>query len=585
MKKGRTNDQNTTRVDSDTMRIPPKTKYDRRKLEDKKLRVAAYCRVSTDSDEQYTSFEAQRQHYLDSVSKHENWTLIEIYADEGISGTSTKKRVAFNRMIEDAKEGKFDLIITKTVSRFTRNVVDGLVAARELLKQDPPVGIFFEEDKFNTLMPNCEFILTIMLSLAQGESTKKSETMQTSYEWRYQRNDYFCPTNYLLGYETNEDGDIVVEPEGAKTVRAIFTMYLAGTSASAIARTLTELTRPTAKNNLIWSGGSVMNIIRNEKYCGDIIGQKTYTVDCLEHRKAKNRGQKWLHYMANHHEAIISREEYIRALLMSGGNRSSRYFNPSYEIRIISEGLLRGFIPINCAFGGYDAGHYMGACDTIEPFLKHRKVEVLHIEGCEVARAQEFGEFGTALVTISSKSFSFNRECVSLLPKTEYAELLIHPNERLLAVRKTTADNQNAIPWCAGPVSSAVFMPILYSICGWNPNWKYKTEAVCLVKKSERVLILDLNEVETIIYNPKSDDGPHVKRTSKAYKPVSWRDSFGDTMPDSLLSCRRLHATTLSRWQIDAKAMPVSGFENFAPVPTEDSIKAVLAAIGGEVYE
>ena len=578
-------------ADGDTVRIPAKAKYDRRRLEDKNLRVAAYCRVSTDSDDQFSSFEAQKEHFAKSVANHPNWVLYKVYADEGISGTSTKKRDEFNRMMEDALAGKFDMIITKTVSRFTRNVVDGLKAARMLLKASPKIGIYFEEDKFNTLMPNSEFLLTIMLSLAQGESTKKSETMQTCFEWKCQREDFFCPTVYLLGFDTNEDGDMVIEPEGAKTVRAIFTLYLAGTSASEIARTLTDLGRPTGKNNLYWSSTSVMNIIRNEKYCGDILGQKSYVVDVLEHLRSKNEGQKDFYYKMNHHPAIVTREEYIRALIMSRGNRNSHHFNPAYEMCVIAEGLLSGFIPVNCAFGGYDAGHYMGACDAVKSPSNLQKVMVVDIEGCEIARAQEFGELGVALATIAPKSFSFNKECTRLLPKTEYVELLIHPIERLLAVRKASADNRNSIPWEAGSVSSAAFMPILYELCGWCDYWKYRTEAVCLVKRSERVLIFNLLETETIVCEkptkkvkaqpdkPNAEKPARPKRPHQIYKPVSWLNNFGESMIGSYSSCRQHHAAALSKWHTNARAQPVSGFENTVALPTEDNIAAVLAAL------
>ncbi|GHV32173.1 resolvase [Clostridia bacterium] len=592
MKKDKIKKRFEQQANGETVRIPAKAKYDKRKMDDRTLRVAAYCRVSTDTDEQYTSFEAQVQHYTESVGKHHNWELFKVYADEGISGTSTKKRDQYLRMMADARAGKFDIIITKTVSRFTRNTVDGLKAARELLHLSPPIGIYFEEDKFNTLMPNSEFLLTIMLSLAQGESTKKSESMLTSYEWRYNRDDYFCPTKYLLGYDTDDDGNMVIEPDGAKTVRAIFTLYLAGNSASDIAHTLTELQRPTGKNNLVWSSSSVMNVIRNEKYCGDVLAPKSRVVDVLEHIRSKNKGQEDFFYSQNHHPAIVSREEYIRALILSKSNRRSCHFNPDYEMRVISEGLLTGFIPINCAFGGYDAGHYMSASDAIVPALKLAKSEVAFIEGCEIARAQEF-ESGVALATISSKAFSFNKECVDLLPKTEYVELLIHPNERLLAVRKTTADNRNAIPWASGSVSSAVFMPMLFELCGWCDYWRYRTEAVCLAKRTERVLVFDLSETETIVcekpvkkkkVNPDAvqteDEEPSVPvRAPQTFKPAAWMEDFGVPMASAHSSCRRNYAATLTKWHTNAEARPVNGFENAVPLPTSENIRVVLQAL------
>ena len=314
-------------------------------------------------------------------------------------------------------------------------------------------------------------------------------------------------------------------------------------------------------------------------------------MDVLEHIRARNEGHEDFFYMQNHHAGIVSREEYVRALIMSKSNRNSRYFNPSYEMRVIKQGLLSGFIPINCSFGGYDAGHYMGVCDAAPKPEIPRKAEVIHIEGCEIARAQEFGDYGVALTTISPKTFNFNKECTRLLPKTEYVELLIHPIERLLAVRKTTADNRNAIPWEAGAVSSAGFMPTLYELCGWCDHWKYRAEAVCLVKRSERILIFNLSETETIVCEkpkkkvkpqpdkPNAEEPVQEKRPPQTFKPASWLDNFGDTMIGSYLSCRQHHAAALSKWQTNAQAQPISGFENTVELPTEDSIAAVLAAL------
>jgi hypothetical protein len=261
-------------------------------------------------------------------------------------------------------------------------------------------------------------------------------------------------------------------------------------------------------------------------------------------------------------------------------------------MRVISEGLLTGFIPINCAFGGYDAGHYMRASEAIVPALKLAKPEVAFIEGCEIARAQEF-ESGVALATISSKAFSFNKECVDLLPKTEYVELLVHPNERLLAVRKTSVDNRNAIPWVAGSVSSAVFMPMLFELCGWCDYWRYRTEAVCLAKRSERVLVFDLSETETIVCekpikkkktptdNAKTEDvePPIPMRAPQAFKPAAWMDDFGVPMANGQSSCRRYYAAALAKWNTNAVAQPIIGFENVVPLPTSENIRMVLQAL------
>jgi len=175
---------------------------------------------------------------------------------------------------------------------------------------------------------------------------------------------------------------------------------------------------------------------------------------------------------------------------------------------------------------------------------------------------------------LSAKSLRFNKECAALLPGTESVELLIHPGERLLAVRKADAHNKNAISWDASSVSSAAFMPILFELCGWHTGWSYRSPAVCLARKKERVLLFDLGATETIIR--ENEDG---KQASKRYLPTAWLDSFGTSMPGSYANCRRHLAMSLSKWIINAPALPVSGFESMVEIPDEGRIQTVLKAM------
>jgi hypothetical protein len=161
----------------------------------------------------------------------------------------------------------------------------------------------------------------------------------------------------------------------------------------------------------------------------------------------------------------------------------------------------------------------------------------------------------------------------------EYAEILIHPSERLLAIRKVNADNKNAIPWKAGAISSAIFMPILYELCRWNSKWKYRTPAACLAKNNERVLIFDLNETETLIYRTETDASGATKRAARSYMPSAWRDSFGDSMSDIYSSCRQHLAASLDKWLTNAPALPVSGFENTVEFPDESRVQMALKAM------
>ncbi|WP_295578937.1 recombinase family protein [uncultured Oscillibacter sp.] len=268
------------------------------------IRVAAYCRVSTDKDDQANSFESQQSYFRSCIERNPDWELQEIYADEGLSGTSTKKRKRFNQMIAAAREGKIDLIITKEVSRFARNTVDTLEYTRELRKRG--VGIFFLLDNINTLDTDGELRLTIMSSMAQDESRKTSERVKWGQTQRMEQGVVFG--RELLGYDV-KDGCMTVNPEGAAVVRYIFHKYLVEhKGCPTIAKELREEGILSSRGNLKWSSATVHKILKNEKYCGDLIQKKTYTPDFLSHQKKYNRGQEALVVLRDHHEAIIDRE-------------------------------------------------------------------------------------------------------------------------------------------------------------------------------------------------------------------------------------------------------------------------------------
>ena len=268
------------------------------------IRVAAYCRVSSDKEDQANSFESQQRYFREWIDRNPEWVLQEIYADEGISGTNTKKRIQFNRMIRAAREGKIDLIITKEVSRFARNTMDTLRYTRELQKRG--VGVLFLNDNINTLDADGELRLTIMSSIAQNESRMTSERVKWGQRRCMERGVVFGGS--LLGYDVIS-GKITINPEGGKTVRTIFHKYLnERKGSSVIARELREEGIPSSRGNLKWTGSAVLKILKNEKYCGDLIQQKTYTPDYLSHEKKYNKGQLDFVVLRDHHEPIIDRE-------------------------------------------------------------------------------------------------------------------------------------------------------------------------------------------------------------------------------------------------------------------------------------
>src|SRR5690554_5167619 len=268
-----------------------------------KKRVAAYARVSTDTEEQLTSYEAQVDYYTRHIQSNSDWEFVEVYTDEGISATNTKKRDGFKRMVQDALDGKIDMIITKSVSRFARNTVDTLTTVRQL--KEKGVEVYFEKENIYTLDSKGELLITIMSSLAQEESRSISENVTWGQRKRMADGKVSLPYGQFLGYEKGEDGLPKIVESEAEIVRRIYGMFLQGMTPYGIAKQLTKdgILTPAKKKN--WSAGTVRSILTNEKYKGDALLQKSYTVDFLTKKKKVNEGEIPQYYVENNHEAII----------------------------------------------------------------------------------------------------------------------------------------------------------------------------------------------------------------------------------------------------------------------------------------
>ena len=278
--------------------------------ERKKLRVAAYCRVSTDSDEQESSYEAQVTHYTEYIQKNPDWELAGIFADDGISGTNTKKRDEFNRMIDECMSGNIDMIITKSISRFARNTLDCLQYIRQL--KDKNIPVYFEKESINTLDAKGEVLLTIIASLAQQESQSMSENIKLGLQYRYQQGKVQVNHNRFLGYTKDENGNLVIDPEQAEIVKRIYREYLEGSSMDKIASGLMADGILTGAGKEKWHTSTINKILRNEKYMGDALLQKTYTTDFLTKKRIKNNGTVPQYYVEGDHEAIIPKDLFMQ---------------------------------------------------------------------------------------------------------------------------------------------------------------------------------------------------------------------------------------------------------------------------------
>lgn len=513
-------------------------------------RVAVYARVSTDDPRQTSSYELQKNHYHDVISKSPNWKLVQIYADEGISGTSLQHRDQFKLMIEDCKQGKIDLIVTKSVSRFARNVVDCIGYVRELLALPHPVGVFFETERLNTFDPKSEMVLSFMATLAQEESHTKSEIMNASIEMRFRRGIFLTPI--LLGYDHDEDGNLVINEEEAKIVKLIFMMYLNGCTCQEIADTLTELGCVTKKGNTVWSPGSILQILQNERHCGDVLAHKTYTPNYLNHKSKKNMQNRPQYRKRNHHEAIISRDDFIAVQrLISNAKYGNKGLLP--ELKVIPEGVLKGFVSINPRWAGFKEDDYINASASVyngteQTSASSAPVEVqsgdFDLRGYEIARSQFFDSTDRITVTFSQGDIRFSCPAVRRLEST-LVELLMHPQKRILAVRTAGKECRNAMQWSKKKsgisfprgISGTAFLPTLYSLLGWKDDCRYRITGIKRGKGNDAILLFNLTELEIFIPNdtvsslPESDTSvkPFTdsnRRNVRAYPP-DWADTFG----------------------------------------------------------
>ena len=271
-------------------------------------RVAAYCRVSTDSEEQINSYTAQKAYYTQKIEESPDWELAGIFADEGITGTSMKKRKEFNRMITACKRGGIDLILTKSLSRFARNTVDCLETVRMLKARG--IGVIFEKENINTLTESSEFLITLFSGFAQAESESLSSNIQLGIRMAMKEGKVNFHYRSMLGYRRGADGKPEIVPEEAEVVRRIYRRYLEGCSEGQIQRELTQDGIATAKGVKAWSHQIVHNILTNEKYAGDALLQKTFTTDCISKKVKKNTGELPQYYIKDNHPAIIPRDIY-----------------------------------------------------------------------------------------------------------------------------------------------------------------------------------------------------------------------------------------------------------------------------------
>lgn len=278
------------------------------KNQNQKPRVCAYCRVSSSKEEQLHSFDAQVSHYTNYIKNNPEWEFAGIYADEGISGKSKENRTELMRMMKDCRAKKIDMIITKSISRFARNTADCIEMVRKL--KELGITVYFEKENINTMRAESELILSVLSSIAQEELSSLSQNIRWSNQKRFQKGIVQVNTKRFLGYDTDENGKLVINEDEAVIVRRIYNSYILGKGVGVVARELEEDGIKTVTGKTRWSGSTIKSIISNEKYCGDAILQKTYTADTVTFKRKKNKGQLPKYYIKDNHPAIIDRKQF-----------------------------------------------------------------------------------------------------------------------------------------------------------------------------------------------------------------------------------------------------------------------------------
>ena len=563
-------------------------------------RVAPYIRVSTDSDEQTSSYELQKNYFTEYVNAQPGWVLVDIYADEGISGTQINHREGLQRLLDDCRAGKIDYIITKSISRFARNIVDCLNMIEELRNLNPPVGVIFETDHIDTLGGNDSLLLSILASLAEAESRNKSEIMNWSIENRFSRGIFLLPE--LIGFDKDEDGNLVINDDEADTVRLCFYLFIAGFQLSEIAELLTEMGRKTGFNkqhnkkpgvepeyNTNWTSSSVLDILRNERHCGDVLARKTFTPNFKNHKSKKNRGERQQVKKYGNHEAIVSREVFEaanRKLDMCTGKQDR-----SYPImKVIDDGALRGFVPVDRTWSGFSSEDFKVASQSvyggeeINEDCASSNESVL--SNFQVVRAQLFSTRLYPAVTISKGKMRFNTACLKRFEDVEYVELLFNSVEKCLAVRPCEKSNPNAIQWgtlkegkwIVKEKSCRGFSAPLYETMGWNEELRYRMRGSFMGDGDNKIMLFDLEEpeiIERVLVEdiPTKPDEPETEERKPKYKNVmtfNCHGVFGHSYDEDTHFLERVHYA--GNWDVLRPAREVFGVN---PI-TESEINALL---------
>ena len=478
--------------------------------------VAVYARVSTSSAEQVSSIENQTKYYTEKIDKNPNWTMHEIYSDEGKSGTSMRKRTEFKRMLQDAKEKKMDLILCASVSRFARNVSDCIEQVDELRTQNPshPVGVYFETENIYTLDEGSQQALGMHAMLADWESANKSRRMIISYDQRICMGQY--PVADLLGYRHTKDGKLIIQEDEAKTVRFIFLSYINGASYEEIAKVLTEKERPTLKGRTEWNSAMVHSIMTNERRWGDLWARKRVVINYKKGKTAKNNQIRDAAFVSGHHEGIVS-QEIAKAAQMLMATRNKSFCGIS-DTAVITEGLLKGFISISPGWAGMDNDSLIDICKSVyseeelsaieheaalQAGTEQSKVLSIGLSNYQVPYGAFFMNNRTPSLTISERRIKFSKSTHTKMNNCKYIELLYHPILNTIAIRSCEELGPNSFYWdndnSANDILSPAFCKSIYDKQDWIKKYRFRFRGITRIRGNSSIMMFYLDEPQILV--------------------------------------------------------------------------------------
>lgn len=528
-------------IDPSEIEVIPANEESDLDIENRKMKVAAYVRVSTQNDEQTSSFELQVNDFTKRINENPNWEFAGIYSDEGISGTELSHRAGMLSLIEDAKAGKVQLILVKSIARFARNVVDCLSIVQEL--KNYGVGVCFDENNLCTLGAEGTMLLTILATVAEEESRSKSFIMNWSVQRRFQNGIFLTPE--LLGYDNDEDGGLMINESEAETVKVIYYLYVNGWSSKEIADLLTDYQRETKLDNTEWKSSWITQIIDNERHCGDVLAHKTYTPDFKTHKAVKNDGKLPKYRKRDHHDAIISRDVFNAAQLIRSSAFYKRKKHALPVLSVVEDGALKGYVPIDRNWEGFSPEDYQKACESVQTAIeKEEYVQSglkLNLNGYQRVSSHFFPSSDDLSLTISGGKMRFSTACLKKFEDVEYVELLINTVNNCIAIRPCESDNPNAIhwgrlkedKWIVNSMSCRGLAKVIFSLMSWEDDGKYRFKGEFRSNGSDKLLLFELDEpvvsktVEQVIIPEKDDEEQIVVQETVRVYPPSWGAGFG----------------------------------------------------------